>query len=45
MDVDAWHPDRAGIGYTRDGNWWQVMTRDGKVGYMHVSRIKIVAPR
>ena len=31
--------------YTQDGNWWQVMTRDGKVGYMHVSRIKIVAPR
>lgn len=31
--------------YTQDGNWWQVMTRDGKVGYMHVSRIKIIAPR
>ena len=31
--------------YTQDGNWWQVMTRDGKLGYMHVSRIKIVAPR
>ncbi len=31
--------------YTQDGSWWQVMTRDGKVGYMHVSRIKIVAPR
>lgn len=31
--------------YTQDGNWWQVMTRDGKVGYVHVSRIKIVAPR
>ena len=31
--------------YTQDGNWWQVMTSDGKVGYMHVSRIKIVAPR
>ena len=31
--------------YTQDGNWWQVMTRDGKVGYMHVSRIKVVGPR
>lgn len=31
--------------YTQDGNWWQVMTGDGKVGYMHVSRIKLVAPR
>lgn len=31
--------------YTQDGNWWQVITGDGKVGYMHVSRIKIVAPR
>ena len=31
--------------YTQDGSWWQAMTRDGKVGYMHVSRIKIVGPR
>lgn len=31
--------------YTQDGSWWQVMTRDGKVGYMHVSRIKIVGSR
>ena len=31
--------------YTQDGNWWQVMTAGGKVGYMHVSRIKVVAPR
>ena len=31
--------------YTQDGSWWQVMTRDGKVGYIHVSRIKIIGPR
>lgn len=27
--------------YLQKGNWWQVMTKDGKVGYMHTSRIKI----
>ena len=31
--------------YPQEGSWWQVMTADGKVGYMHVSRIKVVAPR
>lgn len=31
--------------YPQEGRWWQVMTSDGKVGYMHVSRIKIVSPR
>jgi uncharacterized protein YgiM (DUF1202 family) len=28
--------------YKQSGDWWQIKTRDGKVGYMHVSRIKIV---
>jgi len=31
--------------YIQNRNWWQIKTRDGKVGYMHVSRIKIVAGR
>ncbi|WP_373874582.1 SH3 domain-containing protein [Capnocytophaga catalasegens] len=22
------------------GNWWQVMTRDNEIGYIHKSRIK-----
>lgn len=30
--------------YVQDGNWWQVKTADGKVGYMHVSRIRIISP-
>ena len=31
------------IFFTRqqEGNWWQVRTVEGKVGYMHVSRIKL----
>lgn len=29
--------------YRQDGNWWQVKTADGKVGYMHISRIRIVS--
>jgi hypothetical protein len=28
--------------YVQDGNWWQIRTKDGKVGYMHVSRIRIL---
>lgn len=28
--------------YVQDGNWWQIKTKDGRVGYMHVSRIKII---
>lgn len=30
--------------YRQDGNWWQVKTQDGKVGYMHVSRIRLQTP-
>src|SRR5215210_5048515 len=26
----------------QQGNWWQVRTREGKSGYMHRSRIKIL---
>lgn len=29
--------------YRQDGNWWQIKTWGGKIGYMHVSRIKIIA--
>jgi hypothetical protein len=29
--------------YAQSGDWWQIKTRDGRIGYMHVSRIKIVA--
>jgi uncharacterized protein YgiM (DUF1202 family) len=29
--------------YLQDSNWWQVRTRQGKVGYVHVSRIKIIS--
>jgi uncharacterized membrane protein YgcG len=28
--------------YVQDGNWWLIRTKDGKVGYMHVSRIRIL---
>lgn len=28
--------------YKQEGNWWQIRTIDGKIGYMHVSRIKII---
>jgi len=28
--------------YIQEGNWWQIKTKDGRVGYMHVSRIKII---
>ena len=31
--------------YLQDGNWWQIKTADGKIGYMHVSRIKIISMR
>lgn len=27
--------------YRQAGKWWQVKTRDGKVGYMHISRIRV----
>ena len=27
--------------YRQAGQWWQVRTRDGKVGYMHISRIRV----
>jgi hypothetical protein len=29
--------------YKQDDNWWQVKTADGKVGYVHISRIKILS--
>jgi len=29
--------------YAQSGDWWQIKTRAGIIGYMHVSRIKIVA--
>lgn len=28
--------------YMQDGNWWQVRTQQGKIGYMHVSRIRLL---
>jgi hypothetical protein len=28
--------------YRQDGEWWQVRTRDGTIGYMHASRIRVV---
>ncbi len=28
--------------YIQDGNWWQVRTAQGKVGYMHISRIRLL---
>lgn len=28
--------------YMQDGNWWQVRTQQGKMGYMHISRIKLI---
>jgi len=28
--------------YHQQGNWWQVRTQNGKVGYMHVSRIRLL---
>ena len=28
--------------YVQDGNWWQIRTKEEKVGYMHVSRIRIL---
>ncbi|MCQ9616353.1 SH3 domain-containing protein [Paenalcaligenes niemegkensis] len=28
--------------YMQDGNWWQVRTAQGKVGYMHISRIRLL---
>lgn len=28
--------------YQQDGNWWQIKTKDGKVGYMHLSRIRLI---
>lgn len=27
--------------FRQDGNWWQVKTQEGRVGYMHVSRIQL----
>jgi hypothetical protein len=29
--------------YKQPGNWWQVKTAGGAVGYVHVSRIKLVS--
>lgn len=31
--------------HIQDGNWWQVKTQDGKVGYMHLSRIRLLKDR
>ena len=28
--------------YVQDGNWWMIRTKDGKVGYIHISRIKLI---
>lgn len=28
--------------YMQDGNWWRVRTQQGKIGYMHVSRIRLL---
>ena len=28
--------------YRQEGLWWQVRTRDGTIGFMHASRIRIV---
>nr|WP_315239514.1 SH3 domain-containing protein [uncultured Albidiferax sp.] len=28
--------------FKQDGDWWQVRTADGQVGYVHISRIKIL---
>ena len=28
--------------YRQEGVWWQVRTRDGTIGFMHASRIRIV---
>jgi hypothetical protein len=28
--------------HAQDGAWWQIKTKDGKLGYMHVSRIRVL---
>jgi uncharacterized protein YgiM (DUF1202 family) len=28
--------------HAQDGTWWQIKTKDGKLGYMHVSRIDVL---
>lgn len=28
--------------YMQNGNWWQVRTAQGKVGYMHISRMRLL---
>lgn len=28
--------------YVQDGNWWLIRTKDGKIGYIHISRIKLI---
>lgn len=28
--------------YMQNGNWWQVRTAQGKVGYIHISRIRLL---
>ncbi len=27
--------------YHQDRNWWQVRTKDGKIGYVHTTRIQL----
>jgi uncharacterized protein YgiM (DUF1202 family) len=28
--------------YLQNGNWWQIKTADGKIGYMHTGHIRIL---
>ena len=31
--------------YQQSGNWWQIRTRSGKVGYIHITRIRLVGTK
>ena len=39
------HQDEEFYTYKQDGNWWQIRTKDEKIGYMHISRIKLIKDR